>query len=373
MKRKKSKFSDEEKIIFPKCNKTVTNRSEESFLKDLEHMKARMEKFLYLDKDEICDIREGYLQFMDDAQEYIKCFEEIVLDIVEAMKYYKGIKEHAVALSKIARQYEARAQKFQDAMLEKGIDPLEPLAMVKQIEQQVSTKAQELIRRKADLDKVEQEIAITAEVLDRKKSEMEKALRTRYTLTESQKQTLVEEKDKILDGVEQWGSVTGALSHDRTIKSKAATIQMYCQVFPEFGKAIEVSKTLFKDKLEAIMIDRALEGTENPVFGKGEHIGDYKIKDNKLFMELVKAKMPEEYNKKSVETNKPTQVNNSLNIISFANVDETKEGFTRDVGVVLDVDNTGKVERITQEKKLVEYYSNKEGAEIITPDKEKEE
>jgi hypothetical protein len=83
----------------------------------------------------------------------------------------------------------------------------------------------------------------------------------------------------------------------------------------------------------------------------------------------MKAKMPEVYNKKTLTDNKAnTQVNNTMNIISFANIDETKEGYTRDVGVVLDVDDTGKVQRITQEKKMLEFYKQKEGAEIIMPD-----
>jgi hypothetical protein len=35
---------------------------------------------------------------------------------------------------------------------------------------------------------------------------------------------------------------------------------------------------------------------------------------------------------------------------------------------VLDVDDNGKVKRVQQEKKMLEYYSNKEGAEIIEPE-----
>ena len=116
----------------------------------------------------------------------------------------------------------------------------------------------------------------------------------------------------------------------------------YCSTFPEFGKAVEISKALFKDRLQGIMVERAIEGTENPVFGKGEYIGDYKIKDNKLLVELMKAKVPEEYNRKSTDSGKGVQVDN-INIISFANIDETKEGFTKDVGVVIDVDETGNI------------------------------
>ena len=214
---------------------------------------------------------------------------------------------------------------------------------------------------------------------------MELALQSRYTLTEIQKQILLEEKDMILDGVEQWGSIYGAVRHNPKIQSNVQTIYSYCSTFPEFGKAVEISKALFKDRLQGIMVERAIEGTENPVFGKGEYIGDYKIKDNKLLVELMKAKVPEEYNRKSTDSGKNQPVNN-INIISFANIDETKEGFTKDVGVVIDVDETGKVKRvqqeteksldeirrIQQEEKMLEYYKNKPGAEIIEPEKEDE-
>lgn len=307
-----------------------------------------------------------------EAQELEAYFDELIVDIVDATKYYESILSDASSLAKVARHYTTANKKYEDMLFEKGIDPLDITATVDQIESLVDEKAEELKRRKAALDEVEQEIAITQEMLAKKKSEMEIALRTRYTLTDSQKQTLLEEKDMILDGVEEWGSLYGALQHNPKIKSKQSTIQMYMQLFPEFGRAIAVSKALFKDRLEGIMIDRAIEGTENPVFSKGEHVGDYKIKDNKLFMELMKAKVPEQYNKKAVESVKNQQINN-MNIISFANIDETKEGFTKDVGVVIDVDDTGKVKRIQQEKKMLEHYSKKPGVEIIEPEKGEED
>lgn len=357
-------------VTFPKCNEILRKRSKASFLKDLEDMKKRMEYFKYIDSKDprfSNDVRKGYEQFVDDADTFLSYFEEIVIDICEAMDYYNSMVEHAKACAKVSRQYIARSAACERELTAKGLDPLSPYDSVKEIEKAVDKKSDELMRRKAKLDKVEEEIAITADKLAAKKSEMEKALRHRYTLTESQKKTLLEEKDRILDGVEKWGSVYGALSHDRNITSKQSTIQLYMQLFPEFGEAIKVSKAMFKDRLDGIMVERALEGTENPVFSKGEHVGDYKVKDNKLFLELMKAKVPEEYNKKAVETVKNQQINN-MNIISFANVDETEKGYTKNVGMVIDVDDTGRVERVTQEKKMIDFYSKKPGAEIIAPE-----
>lgn len=351
----------------PKPGKILREKKPEDFINELADIKHRLDYFKYTDLYDSNDLREGYQQFMDDSDKFIEIFRELILDITEAIQYYNNIKDQVSALRKIAKQYEQHNEAFYDKMLEQGIDPIDPLSVARQIDAEIKDHYKDLQRRKENLDKVEQEIAITADMLAKKKSEMEEALQHRYSLTEKQKLTLLEEKDKILDGIEQWGSISGALSHDRSIKSKASTIMLYCQKFPEFGKAIQVSQLMFKDKLEAMMVERAIEGTENPVFGKGEYIGDYKIKNDKLFMELMKAKVPEEYNKKAVETVKNQQINN-INITSFANIDETKDGFTKDVGVVLDVDDTGRVQRITQEKKMREYYEKKEGAVIIEPE-----
>lgn len=356
-----------EVLKFPQPGKVLKEMTPEMWLEEWLDIKNRLDFFKYEEGDDINDVREGWQQFLCDADKFLNVFRELVIDITEAMKYYNSIKQHASAIMKIARKQEKDSEEFATELMDKGIDPIAPLDTFKQIEKQISTKAEELIRRNENLDKVEQEIAITEDILAKRKSEMELALQSRYTLTEKQKITLLDEKDKILDGIEKWGSISGALSHDHSITSKPSTIMMYCQKFPEFGEAIAVSKGLFKDRLEGIMVERAIEGTENPQFGRGEYIGDYKIKNDKLLVELMKAKVPEVYNKKAVESVKNTQVNN-MNIISFANIDETKEGYTRNVGVVLDVDDTGKVQRIMQEKKMVEYYKNKEGAEIIEPE-----
>jgi hypothetical protein len=360
-------IEDYETLAFPKPGRVLSQYTEEDIFKKWVNIKHRLELFKY--EEESNDIREGYLQFMDDLDLFLDTFRELVLDITEAMEYYKEVKEHAAGIMRVAKRQERQSKKLQDSLLEHNIDPLDPLAKFSEIEKELEQRAALLLERKENMEKAEEEIAITEQLLQEKKSEMQLALKSRYTLTEKQKAVLLDEKDMILDGVEEWGSVTGACSHNHGIKSKPATIHMYCQMFPEFGAAIEVSKQLFKDKLEALMVERAIEGTENPQFGRGEYIGDYKIKDNKMFLELMKAKMPEVYNKKTITDNKAsTQVNNTMNIISFANIDETKEGYTRDVGVVLDVDDTGKVQRITQEKKMLEFYKQKEGAEIIMPD-----
>lgn len=373
-------------LQLPAPHHLLAKRTPEYFKKQLKDLTERLKDFQYLDLENSNDIREGYLQFMDDADKFLKYFEEIIVDICEAMRYYDSMREYYKGVSRITRQLNIYNETYHSALQKEGIDALNPMSTVNKIQEEINDRVRELQRRKQKLDEAEQDIAITADLLAKKKSEMELALQSRYTLTQLQKQVLLEEKDMILDGVEQWGSITGALSHNPKIKSNVQTIYSYCTMFPEFGKAIEISKALFKDRLQGIMVERAIEGTENPVFGKGEYIGDYKIKDNKLLVELMKAKVPEEYNKKSTDSGKGVQVDN-INIISFANLDETKEGFTRDVGVVIDVDETGKVKRVQQEtqksldeirrvqqeEKMLEYYKNKPGAEIIEPEDKEDE
>jgi len=354
----------------------------DKFLQDkYDELKNRLNTFKYDARMNSNTLKQDYELFLDDTDTFLSYFREIIVDISDAIRYYNDMQSHAKALYRISLQYDAINKEYNEYLQDKNIDILDPLSTAKAIEKDVQQQEHEVQRRKQLLEKVEQEIAITTDMLAKKKSEMEEALEHRYTLTPMQKQVLLEEKDKILDGIEKWGSVYGALSHDQSIKSAQSTIQSYMQLFPEFGQAVQISKALFKDRLDGMMIERAIEGTENPVFSKGEYIGDYRIKDNKMFMELMKAKVPEEYNKKSVEVNKGI-VTDNVNIISFANVDETKQGFTKDVGVVIDVDNTGKVSRVLQdnrpvndirkeeqEKKMLEYYSKKAGAEIIEPEK----
>ena len=377
---------DIDELKLPQPHRILLTRTPETFKRQLASLKERLKNFKYADFEDSNDYREGYLQFLDDADKFMGYFEEIIVDICDAMRYYESMKEYYRGLARVTKQLDINTKAYHSAMQKEGIDALDPLERVREVEKELDKKSGELQRRKKKLDEAEQEIAITADLLAKKKSEMELALQSRYTLTQMQKQILLEEKDLILDGVEQWGSIYGAVAHNPKIQSKVQTIYSYCTKYPEFGQAIEISKALFKDRLQGIMVERAIEGTENPVFGKGEYIGDYKIKDNKLLVELMKAKVPEEYNKKSTDSGKGQPVNN-INIISFANLDETKEGFTKDVGVVIDVDETGKVKRvqqeatksldeirrIQQEEKMLEYYKNKPGAEIIEPEDKEDE
>ena len=53
-----------EKIKFPQCNEILRTRSKESFLKDLQRMRRRIDDFKYDDHDDLNDTREDYIQFI---------------------------------------------------------------------------------------------------------------------------------------------------------------------------------------------------------------------------------------------------------------------------------------------------------------------
>jgi len=361
----------------PKRNSTVVKLTPTFLVGQLLDIQNRYDQFYYREVHDDNDLREAHLKFMSDAAQFKHWLKEVTADMLEIYRCYEDMRLDTQKLRKLANEYIDRIAEAQDIAKEFNIDLVDPAASTRQLAEEVQEQSNELLRRKKNMESIENEIAITEEMLQKKKSEMQLALQHRYTLTELQKKTLIEEKDMILDGIEAWGTVMGALKHNDKITSKASTIMLYAQQFPEFGEAIEVSKALFRDKVDGTIIERAIEGTENPQFYKGEHVGDFKIKNDKLLVELAKAKIPEQYNRKSSDSHKAQQINN-ISITSFANINETDLGFKKDVGVVLDVDDTGAVKRITtdeeemkklelekQEQKMVEFYKKKEGAVII--------
>ena len=370
------------RVAFPVQTVTMRKLTPEFLVNQLLDVQQRYDNFYYREVHDNNDLREAHLQFMSDAAQFKEWLKEVTADMLEIYKAYDELRKDAQHLKKVSEDYVFRISQARMMAGKFNIDLLDPVKQNNELRKEIQEQSDELLRRKKNMDEIQEEITITEAMLQKKKSEIQLALQHRYTLTPSQKRTLIEEKDKILDGIEAWGTISGALKHNPEIKSKASTIMLYCQQFPEFGEAIEVSKALFRDKVDGTVIERALEGTDTPQFYKGEHMGNYKIKNDKLLVELAKAKLPEQYNKKSTDNSKHQQINN-ISITSFANINETDLGFKKDVGVVLDVDDTGAVKRITtdeeearrreikeQEQKMVEFYKKKEGANIIEPEKE---
>lgn len=240
----------------------------------------------------------------------------------------------------------------------------------KKVREEIKRKQKFLVKEKQKVDKQEQELMIRQDELEVAIQDTNLAKSSYYRLSDEEIELFETQRSLILEGVEKYGSVAGAVRHNARITMRPSSILHYARKHNQFGQDLEIAKQVFKESLDAELLDRALNGTTNPVFQKGEYIGDYAVKDNKLLIEVAKAKLPKEYNPRVYAAANPQSAGGTtINILSFDGVDETKRGYARNIGVVKSVDDTGRVERITQQKKdtqkMLEFYKNKESAEII--------
>lgn len=231
-------------------------------------------------------------------------------------------------------------------------------------------KIQRNLQKEANkVEEKQQELIIKQEELVQAISDTELATSSYYKLTDKERQLFEEDRPKILAALEQKGNLAAALRSDKTIKSTLRAVVYYADKHPSFKKDIAIAKQIFKENLDSTVLERALEGTENPVFQKGEYIGDYKVKDNKLLMEVAKANIPEKYDRKAHAAENPQgTTNNTINIISYENVDETKHGYTRNIGLVTDVDDSGRVKRIMQQTRMLEVAAKRDDVEVFIPE-----
>lgn len=277
----------------------------------------------------------------------------------------KYIKDEISDLEKTRKKLYNEIEKLQRAAQQKYDVAYFSEDEEKRVREEVKRKQHGLHEQKIKVDKLEQEYLIKQEELEVAIKDTNLAKSSYYHLTEAEMQLFEEDREKILRGIEQYGSISLACQKDRTIKTRVSSIMHYAAKHKQFGQDIEIAKKVFKDSLDAELLDRALNGTMNPVFQKGEYIGDYAVKDNKLLVEVAKAKLPETYNPRAYADKNPQGGGGTtINILSFDGVDETKRGYAKNIGVVKSVDDSGRVERITQSKKLVDFYKDK-GAEII--------
>lgn len=233
---------------------------------------------------------------------------------------------------------------------------------------------QQQLRLKKEAEKVDKqhtELVIKQEELAQAISDTDLALNSYYRLSDRERELFEHDRPFILEGVEKHGTLALAVKNDARITTKLRAIVYYADKHPAFKQDLEIAKSIFKENLDSTILERAIDGTVNPVFQKGEYIGDYAVKDNKLLVEVAKANLPEKYDRRAYAAQHPTApTGNTINIVNYANADETKLGYVRDIGRVKDVDDTGRVKRITQEKKMLEFYENKEGAEVVIPAQE---
>lgn len=323
------------------------------------------------DKADSNDIRPLVEKMKSKAFKVLQTLEKARKEYVSLSTYNDELTEAIIEKNKTLNMLDERANEISKMVEDRGAHLLYTEEEEKNKIEEINTRQKSIQAKEAKTMSLENELVIKQNELQQAIQDTNLALSSYYRLSEDAQSIFEEERPKILAGVEKFGSVSLAVQNDRTIKSKVAHILYLAKKHEQFSQDIDMAKQVFKDSVDATVIDRAINGTENPVFNKGQYVGDYKIKDNKLLIEAAKAQCPEKYDRKTHAALTPqTQTNNTVNIVSFAGVDETKHGYAKNIGVVKSVDSTGKVERITQEKKMLDFYSEKEGAEIIIPAEE---
>lgn len=283
--------------------------------------------------------------------------------------YYNNLVDEIQILEKTKERYYDEIARYQKAKMESfGAAYFDEEEEAK-VKDEIKRKQKHLVKEQQRVEKLQNELIIKQEELQTAIQDTNLAKTSYYHLSDAEIKLFEQEREKILRGVEQYGSISLAVQKDKSISMRVSSIMHYAKKHKQFSEDIEIAKQVFKDSLDAEMVDRALNGTMNPVFQKGEYIGDYAVKDNKLLIEVAKAKLPQEYNPRAFAAVNPQgPAGTTINMISFSGVDETKMGYARNIGVVKSVDDSGRVERITQkkqEKKMLEFYKNKPGAEII--------
>lgn len=322
------------------------------------------------DAEDINDLRPAAQKLRTKMKKILSAFDEARSEYKELLEKYYELKEDIAAQERRVEQYERVIQRHTDALAKQKTNvffsPEEETVIINKIwKRHVRIKKKEAIQVKK-----ENELDIVQNELQQAIEDTNLAMSSYYRLSETEIGLFENDRPRILSAVEQYGSIALACRKDKSIKLRVSSIMYYAEKHEEFKSDIEIARRVFKENLEADILDRAINGTETPVFQKGEFLGDYKFRDNKLLVEVAKANLPEKYDRKThASLATPPAANNTVNIVSFAGVDETKFGYVKNIGVVSAVDSTGKVERITnkseEERKMIKHYKEKGGAEII--------
>lgn len=279
--------------------------------------------------------------------------------------YGQRLKEEIDLLEKTKKKLYNEIQRRAEAKARRGEEAYFTPEDERRVRTEVKRKQKGLVVKQKKVNKAEQELIIKQEELEIAIKDTNLAKSSYYHLSEAEIDLFENQRPKILKGVEKYGTISLAKKNDATITMRTSSIMHYASKHPQFRADLEIAKQVFKDNLDAEIMDRALNGTKNPVFQKGEYIGDYAVKDNKLLVEVAKAKLPETYNPRAYAAANPQSAGGTtINIVSFDGVDETKYGYAKNIGVVKAVDDSGRVQRITQAKKMLEHYEKKGTAEI---------
>lgn len=83
----------------------------------------------------------------------------------------------------------------------------------------------------------------------------------------------------------------------------ASTVYDHLESDPEFHDAFQALKKQFHEKLEQAAYTRAVEGIDDPIFQRGEHVGDRKVFSDGLLTLMLKRHIPEYRDKITADLN----------------------------------------------------------------------
>lgn len=343
---------------------TEAIRISKNFRRLYNRIRAAMESN---DPDLVADAWVFYKNKMKKTYEQFTRMMVLVKDLYWQQQH---LLEEIADLEKCKKRYYNEIERYQQAKSKQKELAYFTKEDEKLVTEEIRRKQAYLVVEKKKVDKKEQELLVKQDELEIAIRDTNLAINSYYRLSDTEIELFEKQRPLILEGVEKYGSISLAVQNNPKITLRKSAILYYSKKHQQFAQDLEIAMQVFKDSLDATVVDRAINGTVNPVFQKGEYIGDYAVKDNKLLIEVAKAKLPKEYNPRAYAAAHPQSVaGTTINILSFDGVDETKRGYARNIGVVKSVDDTGRVERITQQKKDVEqmldYYRSKPGAEII--------
>lgn len=312
------------------------------------------------------EIEKKFAKLVAEIPYIVNCLKEMERDVQELANRNAKERKEIKRLKQERHKYYIEMGKICDRVQQQKDFAILTPQEEKELLHSTEKKHKMMLKEKEKVDQKVEEFLIKQEELEVAIQDTNLAKSSYYRLTDTEMELFENQRPLILEGIEKYGSISLAIKNNARITMRASSIMHYANKHRQFKEDIEIAKQVFKDNLDATMVDRAINGTMNPVFQKGEYIGDYAVKDNKLLVEVAKAKIPETYNPRAYAAANPQSVGGTtINIVSFDGVDETKHGYARNIGVVKSVDDTGRVERITQNKKITDFYSKKDKAEIL--------
>lgn len=230
----------------------------------------------------------------------------------------------------INRQTETANQQLKEAV--GSVEALNKLTKehgtVKRLDKRLSTMKEEL----------NTEIQEVQAVLDAHVS-----LNKSYFLpTEQQKEFYNTQRPSFLEAYTETGNIVAACKLVPGLKP--TTVIYYKKKDAQFKEDIDIAYEVFKDKIDAEVTERALNGQMEAVVFQGEVTTEVLKYDNRLLERAAAAHCPEKYDRAKLDripdATKPTL---NLNIINFNDTSELGNDLQKSIGLVREITEAGAI------------------------------